>query len=152
MNSLPLSDGTILKKIVQLLVPVLWFRIHMFLGLPDPDPSLVVQIRILLFVQIRILASSSKTSKKNLRFLPFCDFFMTFYLRRMMEMYLTKLISKAKIRFFGILKVTDEKSRIRIRIRTKLSRIRNTDSSWHCTFFLGTKWQVFLLKKSFRIK
>jgi hypothetical protein len=65
VNSLPLSDGTILKKIDHLLVPMLWFRIHV-LDLPDPDPSLFVQIRILLFVQIRILSSSSKTSKKNL--------------------------------------------------------------------------------------
>jgi hypothetical protein len=55
----------------------------------------------------------------------FCDFFMTFYLRRMMQMYLQKNSM-----------VTDEKSRFRIRlvrgidprirIRTKMSWIRNT--------------------------
>jgi hypothetical protein len=46
----------------------------MFLHLPGPDldPSLLVRIRI--------IPSSSKNSKKNLDFLLFCDFFMTFYL------------------------------------------------------------------------
>jgi hypothetical protein len=47
-------------------------RIRMFLDLPDPDPSL--------FVRIRIFPSSSKNSNKNLDFLLFFDFFMTFYL------------------------------------------------------------------------
>ncbi len=52
-----------------------------------------------------------------------------------MQMYLQKIISKIffyKTKFFvGILKVTDENSRIRIQIRihTKMSWIRNTDKS-----------------------
>ncbi len=45
-----------------------------------------IRIRIRnLFVQIRILPSKSEKMKKNL---DFCDFFMTFYLRRMMLIYL----------------------------------------------------------------
>ncbi len=55
-----------LSKSKQYLLPVLRIRIHrihMFLGLPDPDPLEVV-IRILLW--IRILLSSCKTRKKNL--------------------------------------------------------------------------------------
>ncbi len=43
-----LSDGTILKKIVKLLVPVLWFRIYMFLPprsgsvITCTDPDLII--------------------------------------------------------------------------------------------------------------
>jgi hypothetical protein len=43
---------------------VLGIRIRMFLGLPDPHPDPLVKSRI----QIRILPSSSKNSKKNLYF------------------------------------------------------------------------------------
>jgi hypothetical protein len=53
--------------------PVLWIQIRIrtgnirkFLGLPDPDPSL--------FVRIRILPSSSIKSKKNLDFYCFVTF------------------------------------------------------------------------------
>jgi hypothetical protein len=46
-------------------------------------------------------------------------------------MYLQNVISRKTWRkkniFVGFLKVKDENSRIRIRIRTKMSRIRNTD-------------------------
>jgi hypothetical protein len=47
---------------------VLRIRIHMFLGLlePDPDPSEEVWIRIWLRIRIWILLSPSKKSKKNL--------------------------------------------------------------------------------------
>jgi hypothetical protein len=60
---------------------------------------------------------------------------MTFYLRRQMKMYLQatesnkqKTNKKRNLFFVGIFKVNEEKSsiRIRIRIRTKISRIRNT--------------------------
>jgi hypothetical protein len=49
--------------------PVLRIRIHMFLGLPDPDPLVRAWIRIL------ILLSSCKNSKKNLDFFYFVTLF-----------------------------------------------------------------------------
>ncbi len=42
-------------------------------------------------VRIRILPSSSKNCKKKPSFLLFCDFLMTFYLWRMMQMHLQKV-------------------------------------------------------------
>jgi hypothetical protein len=47
-------------------------------------------------IRIRILLSSSKNSKKNIDFLLFCDFCMTFYLWKMMYIYLKKVINKIK--------------------------------------------------------
>jgi hypothetical protein len=64
----------LLESVYHLLESV--FRIRMILDLPDPDsfvtgtnpdPSIIKQ-----------------NSKKNLYFLLFCDFFMTFYLGRIM--------------------------------------------------------------------
>jgi hypothetical protein len=40
---------------------VLWIRIRMFLGLPDPDPSLFVRI----WVRIWILSSRSRQVRKT---------------------------------------------------------------------------------------
>ncbi len=52
-----------------------------------------IRIRIRnLFVRIRILPSTSKKIN-NLDFLLFCDFFMTYYLRNMVWMYLQKWVS-----------------------------------------------------------
>jgi hypothetical protein len=87
----------------------------MFLGLedPDPDPS--------------ILPASSTKSKKKPWFLLFCDFYMTFYLWRMMEMYLQKVKSKKrrKKHIVAIMKATEEKSRTLILnpMRNSLVRI-----------------------------
>ncbi len=46
----------------------------------------------------------------------------------MLVMYLqrVRVINQKKLFFVGILKVTQEKSRIRLRIRTKMSRIQTT--------------------------
>jgi hypothetical protein len=62
---------------------------------------------------------------------------MTFYLRKMVLIYLQKVIKLGEtIVFVGVLKVTDENSSIqsrihwseaRIRIRTKMSRSHNFD-------------------------
>ncbi len=43
---------------------------------------------------IRILLSSSKNSKKNLDSYCFCDFFLNFYLWKIITMYLQKVISR----------------------------------------------------------
>ncbi len=51
---------------------------RMFLGLLAPDPLVRGRIRI------QILLSSSKKNLEKPWFLPFCDFFMTFYLWKMM--------------------------------------------------------------------
>ncbi len=62
----------------------IWIRrIRKFLDLPDLDPL-----------------SSRKNRKKNLYFLLFCDFLMTFYLWRMMEMYLQKVITRKKLEVY----------------------------------------------------
>ncbi len=45
-------------------------------------------------VRTRILLSSSKNSKKKPWILLFCDLLMTFYLRKIMQMYLQKVISR----------------------------------------------------------
>ncbi len=107
--------------VITYAVSVFWIRIRKFLGVPDP----------LTEVRIRILPYSSKNSKKTLVFLLFCDFFMTFYLRRMMYMCFQEVPNQKKTEkkiyfFVGILKVTDDK----IRIRTKMSRVRNTGCKW----------------------
>jgi hypothetical protein len=49
---------------IPYLMPVLWIgiRIHIFLGLPDPDPLGMDPV----WIRIRILLSSRKNSKKNL--------------------------------------------------------------------------------------
>ncbi len=105
------DDARIIGKIRVHPWPLLWIRIRKYLDLPDPDPWLFVLIRI------RVLPSPSKLSKKNLDF--FCDFFMTFYLRRLETD--VNLPSKSKkqnnLFLFDILKATDEKSKIRSWIR-----------------------------------
>ncbi len=104
----------------------LWIRICMFLGLQDPDPSL--------FVRIRILPSSSKNKRKPW-FLPFCDFFMTFYLKAAVNV--PSKSKKQKIlrteragSCSGSGSVTQlygsADTRIQIRIYTKMSRIHNS--------------------------
>ncbi len=110
-----------------------WIRIRIrnLFKDPAPDPSINKQI-----------------NEEKPWFLLFCDFFMTFYIWRMMLMCLQKGISiktYEKKYFVAVLNVNDEKSkirnpsplvedlriRIRIRIRTKMSRIRNT--GWQLT-------------------
>ncbi len=81
---------------------------------------------------------------KNLekpRFPLFCDFFMTFYLWKN-DVNVPSTRNKYKKNIFScVLKVTDEKNRIRIRIRTKMSRIPNTA--------VQLSWQFFIcLRKS----
>ncbi len=102
---------------------VLWIwicRIRKFLGLLDRDPSIFVR------VWIRILPSSSKKRKKKPWFIVLCDFFTTFILK-------TKGNNQNNLFFVGILKATEQDPKvsdtdpwIRIRIRTKISRIHNT--------------------------
>jgi hypothetical protein len=53
-------------------------RIHMFLGLLDPDPDPLVRASEV-WILIQILLSLSKYSKKNLDFYCFVTF-LTFYL------------------------------------------------------------------------
>ncbi len=103
------------------LLPVLWIR--MLLGLPDPDQSLLC------------MASGSfhqqeKNVSKN-------GFFLTFYLQKLMYIYLQKVISKKTLKKLvfcvGILSATEEKSRIRIRnsmvrIRRSVVRIHGSGS------------------------
>jgi hypothetical protein len=48
------------KAVTFFFLTMLWILIRMFLGLPDPDPSL--------FLWIRIFSSTSKKSKENLDF------------------------------------------------------------------------------------
>ncbi len=76
----------------------------------------------------------------------FCDLFIIFYLWKMMQNLASKVLSQKNSdeKFFlvAILKVTDKNNRIRI--RTKMSRIRNTDTNiyvrWHR--FLGTNRSI----------
>jgi hypothetical protein len=79
-----------------------------------------------------MLLSSSKNSKKKLLIPTDFDFFMTFYLQ------LQKVISKKFL--VAILKVTDEKSRIRNR-----SRIRRYGSALKCSRFESRFSQKFKL-------
>jgi hypothetical protein len=72
----------------------------MFFDLPDPDPSLVVRIRI--------LPISSKNSKKNLYF--FC-FVTSLFLKNDVKIIKQKNLGNTKFFFVGILKVTEYKSR-----------------------------------------
>jgi hypothetical protein len=105
----------------------------MFLCFPDPS----------LFVRIRILPSTSKKIRKALTsssFLLFCDFFLTFYLSRMMSMYLKKVINKKTsgkklivfwhlVSYWRKKQVPDPQVSVtdpRIRISTKMPRIYNT--------------------------
>jgi hypothetical protein len=71
----------------------------------------------------------SINSKKNL----YSYYFMTFYLRKIMYLYLQKVISRKtrkKIVFVGVLKVNDENSRIRI--HWSEARIRGSGSVPKC--------------------
>jgi hypothetical protein len=103
--------------------------------------------RILTFsaYSIRILTSACKKIEKKPWFQLFCDFLMTFYLWRLVQMLHSVCNRQKKTYFVGILKATDEKSRIRIRkpvhgskdpctCRLKMSRIRNTGLCWLITF------------------
>ncbi len=68
---------------------------------------------------IRNLLSSSKISKKNLDSYSFVTFY-DFLSLKIMKMHLQKVISKAKSNnFFVILKVNNENSRVRSRIRNR---------------------------------
>ncbi len=110
---------------VRVLQPVLLIRIRrirMFWGLLNPDPSIIKQ----------------KYWEKPW-FLLFCDFFLTFYLWKMMSVYLQKIISR--ITFFKLvfcLRLEDQWRKQqdldllgrgmvpRIRIHTRMSWIRKT--------------------------
>ena len=96
-------------------------RIHMFLGLPDPDPFVRGRIRIRLRLRIRIFLSSCKNSKKNrdsYYFVTLFDFlFLENYVNVPSNSNKQKKCLNKNCFCLGILKVSDEKSRIRIRIR-----------------------------------
>ncbi len=74
--------------------------------------------------------NESKNSEKPW-FLLFCDFFMTFYVNVPSKRNKHKNLGKKIIIVFGVLKVTDEKSRIRswiqIRSRSISQRYRSED-------------------------
>ncbi len=101
----------------------------------DPDPSdlYVLGLRISysdvrIRIRIRILLLSCKNSKENL----YSYWLLTFYLWKMMKMYLQKVPNKQKKLFFklvfvGVLKVNGVPVNTRIRIRTKMSWIRKID-------------------------
>jgi hypothetical protein len=59
-NIRPLTNTEVQTLLQMVLQAVLWIR--MFLGLPDPDPSLFERTRI------RILLSTSKKCYKNIDF------------------------------------------------------------------------------------
>jgi hypothetical protein len=84
---------------------------------PDPDPSLFVRMRI--WIRIRILPYSSKTSKKNL---DFCCFVTSFYV------FLSEKTDVKKVFFVATLKATDKKNRIRL-----WNRIRRSDPYQYVT-------------------
>jgi hypothetical protein len=96
-----------------------------------PDPYILALPRIWSHKyerRIRILLSSSKNSKKNLD--P-TDFFMTFLSLKNDVNVPSKRIKQKTLEanfLVAVLKVSDENGRIRsrIRIRTKMSQIRNT--------------------------
>jgi hypothetical protein len=88
----------------------------------DPDPSI-----------------NKQKCKENPRFLLFSDFFMPFhFLKNYVNVpYLKKeMVRKTFFNqfFVGVLKVNDENSRIRSRIRTNMSRIHNTAEELLLTF------------------
>jgi hypothetical protein len=110
-------------------------RIHMFLGLldPDPDPS----VRGMDPDPDPDLLSSCKNSKKNLDSYYFVTLFDFLSLENYVNVgYLQKVLSKKMFKqkwfFVGILKVNDEKSRIRIRIHYSESWIRGSGSTPKC--------------------
>jgi hypothetical protein len=77
-------------------LPVLWIRIRMFLGLPDPDRHY--------FVRILILPSTSKKSKKNFDFYylltSFCFFIFELLKSEINLPYLQKVRSKKTLNSF----------------------------------------------------
>ncbi len=88
-------------------------------------------------VRIRILPSTSENSKKI--FISFVLWLLYYFLSLKIGVFVPTKSNKQnkleKIIFVGILKVTDEKSRIRIRI--KMSQIRNTAYRYH----LHCRWR-----------
>ncbi len=92
-------------------------RIRMFLGLLDPDPIHQSEVGIV-WNRIRILLSPCKYRKKP-SFLLLCDFFLTFYLWKMMLMYgyLQKGISRKNPD--PLVRGMDPWIQIRIRIHAK---------------------------------
>jgi hypothetical protein len=78
--------------------------------------------------------SGSVSTRYGPWFLLICDFFTTFYFKIDVN-----VPSKSKNQKYflvtNVLKVTDKNSRIRVRIHTKMSRIRNTDRNINLTNF-----------------
>ncbi len=106
------------------------WRIRKFPGLMDLYPSIIKQ----------------KKQEKPW-FLLFCDFFMTFYLWKMMKMY-QKLICK-QLFLVGVLKVTDEKTRIRSWIRLLKVWIRGSDAPYqNVTDPERWNWLMILLQQA----
>ncbi len=109
---------------------------------PTPDPSEPYDFGPHRSIRIRILISSSKNRKNNLDSYCLVISFCLFIFKKIMSMYLQKVIRRFFLYLFfvGILKFNDENSRIRIQIRirfirgmdpririhTKMSWIRNT--------------------------
>jgi len=114
--------GDIKKTLRPVFRAVLWIRIRMFLGLLDPDQSLLVRTRN------QILPSTSKKSKTNLDFYCFFDFL---YLKTDINVPSNRNKLKNFLKYFFfvcILSATDEKGRIRIRIRKSVIRNRGYGS------------------------
>ncbi len=85
-------------------------RIHMFLGLLDPDPDPLVR-----GTDPDPFYHQEKIARKTL--IPtFCDFFLTFNLLKLCKCTVPSKSRKTffKLVFFGVWKVSDENSRIRI--------------------------------------
>jgi hypothetical protein len=107
--------------------------------------SSVVWIRIRLWPRIRILLSASKNSKKNLDTYCFVTSFGLFIFEN--DVNVPSKSNKQKnilqnLFFVGILKVSDENSRIRI--HTKMSWIRNTGKN--CWALVLLNWSVLWIR------
>ncbi len=97
------------------------------------------------WIRIRIHLSSSKNIQNNLDIygtVLFSDFFMTLSLKNYVNV-LTES-KKQKNLDKGVLKVNDENSLIRFRIRTKMSRIRNTDVSGMIAKKVADPWRIWI--------
>ncbi len=108
----------VLEAVLRIWIRIhIWIhRIHMFLGLLDPDP--VVRI----WIRIRILLSTSKNNKKNLDSYCFVSYFWLFIFKNDVnapsKSNKQKIFNQKNYYFFAvILKVNEENNSIQIRIR-----------------------------------
>jgi hypothetical protein len=137
----------------QLLCTLLSYTTTYLSSAVDPDPYVFGSpgSRYLIIERTRIHQSSSKNSTKNLDF--YCFFLLLYVFLSLKKE--VNVPSKSnpqknigeKLFFVCILKVTDEKSRIRsrtcqsvVRIHTKMSRIHNTASELCKTLLSRNQW------------